>query len=262
MAWARRLAGRRAVITGGGSGMGLAAARRFVQEGAAVFLLGRSEAKLAAAAAGIEGADPEGQGGVVGRHAADLADPAAAEAAVAAALGALGGCDILLNSHGIYPSAPALEMPLAEWQQVMDVNLRAPFHLCQLVGRSMAAAGRGGSIINVSSVNGEVGESYAPVAHYVASKGGLILLTRQLAVEWAPYGIRVNAVLPGAVDTPMMDEWKQDPAMLDQYLRERVPMGRLARPEEVAAVEAFLASDDASYVTGASLVVDGGMLAL
>jgi NAD(P)-dependent dehydrogenase (short-subunit alcohol dehydrogenase family) len=247
----RRMAGRRALVTGGAGAIGLACARRLLAEGAEVVLLDRHADALSATAG--TGAAPV---------ACDVRDPGAVAAAVTRAAGLLNGpADVLVNSAGVYRIAPLLDLTPGEWDDVLAVNLRGTF----LAGRAMAAAliaaGRPGAIVNISSTAGLVADAAEPSAHYNASKAGVLALTRQMAAEWAPHGIRANAVCPGVIDTPML-RMMDDPAAGAAYLRTGVPQGRLGSAEEVAAAVVFLASDDASYLTGATVPVDGGVTAI
>jgi NAD(P)-dependent dehydrogenase (short-subunit alcohol dehydrogenase family) len=243
-----RFAGRTVLVTGAGSGIGRAAARRFAAEGARVVALDRDGDALAAT---VEGA--------AGEHralAADLADPGGCDAAVAAAAAhGRGRLDVLVNAAGILLRHPLLEHPLADWRRTLDVNLKAPFRLSRAAIRLMRAAGSG-AIVNVCSF-----ESLRPLpghAAYTASKGALWMLTRATAYEVAPYGVRVNAVAPGVTRTAMNADLRADPAAAAPVLA-RHPMGRFGEPDEVAAAIAWLASDDAAFVTGALLAVDGGL---
>jgi NAD(P)-dependent dehydrogenase (short-subunit alcohol dehydrogenase family) len=245
-----RMAGRRAPITGGAGGIGLACARRLLAEGAEVVLLDRRADALSAA--GI-GAAPV---------ACDIRDPGAVAAAVPRAAGLLGGpADVLVNSAGVYRIAPLLDLTPEEWDEVQAVNLRGTFLAGRAVAAALIAAGRPGAIVNISSTAGLVADAAEPSAHYNASKAGVLALTRQMAVEWAPYSIRANAVCPGVIDTPML-RIMDDPAAGAAYLQTGVPQRRLGSADEVAAVIAFLASDDASYLTGAAVPVDGGVTAI
>jgi NAD(P)-dependent dehydrogenase (short-subunit alcohol dehydrogenase family) len=227
-----RFAARRALVTGGASGIGRATATLLEAEGASVAVLDRTLDT-------------------------DVTVPEQVDAALERATDALGGPpDLLVNAAGVYPVGPLADTDPAEWDAVVAVNLRGAF----LVGRAFARglAGAAGAIVNVASIAAHRGDAAEPAAGYAASKAGLLGLTRQMAVEWAP-AIRVNAVSPGVIDTPMlrlMDERDAGEA----YLRDRVPLQRLGGAGEVARAIAFLLSDDASYVTGVTLPVDGGVL--
>ena len=179
------------------------------------------------------------------------------------ACAALGGIDVLINNAGIGWREPFLEITPSHWDRMIRVNLRGMFLVAQAVARVLVGQGGGGVIVNMSSTNGLGGE--ADYAHYNASKGGVLLLTKTMAVELGPYDIRVNALCPGFIETPLnaaisADLGGQDFA--DAYASDHIPLGRAGRPSEVAAVYAFLASDDASFMTGAEMVIDGGQLAV
>jgi NAD(P)-dependent dehydrogenase (short-subunit alcohol dehydrogenase family) len=246
-----RMTGRRALVTGGGSGIGLACVRRLLAEGASVASLDRRQ--TASAKAEAMGAMP------VTCDVRGAGEVASAIRQVAGTWGA--PADVLVNAAGIYRVAPLLDLLPEEWDDVLAVNLRGSF----LVGRAMAAAliekQLPGAIVNISSVAALVADASEPCAHYNASKAGVLALTRQMAVEWAPHGIRANAVCPGPIDTPML-RLMDDPVSGEAYLRAAVPQRRVGTPDEVAAAITFLASDDASYLTGVAVPVDGGITAI
>jgi NAD(P)-dependent dehydrogenase (short-subunit alcohol dehydrogenase family) len=245
-----RLAGRRALVTGGASGIGRATAEILGDQGATVCLLDRALA-VSEAAASMSAES------VV----ADVRRPEAVDPAVADAESALGGVvDLLVNAAGIYRVRPALELDPQEWDEVLEVNLRGSWLVARSVGRRLVETGTAGTIVNISSTAGLVADSGEPSVHYNASKAGVIALTRQLAVELAPT-VRVNAICPGVIDTPML-RLMDDPDAGRRYLEEMVPLRRLGTPLEVGEVIAFLSSDAAGYVTGAALPIDGGSTVL
>lgn len=172
-----------------------------------------------------------------------------------------GRLDILVNNAGIYFPKSALELTEEEWDRMLSVNLKGQFLCAQRAAKEMAK-NNWGRIINISSVaSGQVGVGIAGGAHYTASKGGVIGMSETLAVEWAPFGINVNVIAPGAIDTPMVQAAQIPKEAMDAMLQ-RVPLRRIGRPEEVSAMVVFLASEEASYVTGATFYVDGGWLAV
>jgi NAD(P)-dependent dehydrogenase (short-subunit alcohol dehydrogenase family) len=251
----RGLAGKGVLMCGGSSGIGLAAAQRFLEEGSRVFVAGLEPAEVDAAVAGLR------QHGEVSGLACDVSQEAEVARLAAAAGAALGGVDVLANNAGTSRRAPFLEITAADWDRIIAVNLRGMFLVAQAVTALMARRGTGGVVINMSSTNGIAGEE--DYAHYNASKGGVLLLTKTMAVELGPLGIRVNALCPGYISTPLNAAISAglDPGFEEAYARDRIPLRRTGRPEEVAAAYAFLASDDASFINGAGLVIDGGQLA-
>jgi NAD(P)-dependent dehydrogenase (short-subunit alcohol dehydrogenase family) len=243
-----------AIVTGAASGIGLSVSKCLAGEGAFVHLVDRQADRLERTCASIHGH--------CAAYVADVSDESQVGQTLSAVISSSKGqIDVLVNCAGIYDIAPLLDMELAAWEQVISVNLRGTFLVCREVAHHMVPLGRG-AIVNISSVAAHVGDPSEPAAHYSASKAGVLGLTTQLAVELAPHGIRVNAVCPGVIDTPMLMLMKRDPEAGARFLRESVPLGRLGRPEEVAALVLFLASEEASYITGAAIPVDGGLLAL
>lgn len=250
-----RLDGKVAVVTGAGSGIGRVAAALFAAEGARV-VVADVVADLAAGAV----AEIEGAGGTATAVSVDVADREQVDAMVATAVNAYGGLDVLFNNAGIFPDDDGgiLDTPPETWQQVMDVNLKGVWLGCRAAVPAMLESG-GGSIVNVASFVALVGAATAQVA-YTASKGGVLAMTRELAVEYARQGIRANALCPGPVETPLLAELLADPVRRQRRLV-HIPMGRFGRAEEIAKAALFLASDEASFVTGSAMVVDGGITA-
>jgi 3-oxoacyl-[acyl-carrier protein] reductase len=249
----RGLEGKGVLLAGASRGIGQAAARRFLEEGCRVFICARG-------AVGVEEAvrDLRALGEIEGM-ACDVSLEEDVERLVETAERFLGGIDVLVNNAGVAWQEPFLEITLENWDRVLDTNLRGMFLVAQKVAARMVARGRGGAIVNMSSTNAFEGET--GYAHYNASKGAITMLTRTMAVELGPHGIRVNALCPGKIVTPLQAE-AEDPEYTARYVRERIPLGRSGTPEEVAAAYAFLASDDASFIHGELLVVDGGQLAM
>jgi NAD(P)-dependent dehydrogenase (short-subunit alcohol dehydrogenase family) len=245
------IAGRRALVTGGGSGIGRATALRLAASGAEVVVAGRRREALEETAE----LDPDGRIAIAPM---DLTDAGSIAAALAECDGRF---DILVNSAAIYESHELLEMTDADWNRTIQTNLVGLMLVSRAVATEMVGQG-GGSIVNVSSISAYVGDRSDRVAHYCASKGGVIGYTRQAAIELADKGVRVNAVLPGTIDTDMLEGWKQDPAGLAAWTTANIPLNRVGRPAEVAAVCHFLSSADATYISGSLFVVDGGMLDL
>jgi len=240
-----RLRGKATAVTGATRGIGRAIALAFAREGADVLVNGRDAMAGARVCAEIEAL---GRRGVW--HAADLGRVAEARGIVAAAVAAFGRLDVLVNNAGLFERKPALEMEEADWDRLLDVNLKGAFFCAQAAARAMR--GRGGVIVNVASDAAWSG-GLNPCAHYAASKAGLVSITRSLAKELAPHGIRVNALAPGLIATEMGGTAGSTlPGLV-------IPLGREGTPEEVAASTVFLASDEASYVTGANLNLSGGL---
>jgi len=239
---AGRLSGKRALVTGVSSGIGAACARLFAKEGARV--------------AGLDLAKPPADVSLVSFHEADVREEVPVKAALEGAARSLGGIDVVVNAAGVAGGGPAHLCDLAEWKRVLDVNLTGTFLVCKHALPGMLAQKRG-SIVNLASVEGlEGGEA---MSAYNASKGGVVLLTRNLALDYGAHGIRVNAICPGFIRTPMTTALG-DPnfAPITRRIEEAHALGRLGEPEEVANVALFLASDEASFVSGGSITVDGG----
>ncbi len=241
-----RLRGKATAVTGATRGIGRAIALAFAREGADVLVTGRDAAAGRAVCAEIE---------ALGRravwHAADLGRVSEARGVVAAAVAAFGRLDVLVNNAGLFERKPALELEEPEWDRLLDVNLKGAFFCAQAAARVMA--GRGGVILNVASDAAWSG-GLNPCAHYAASKAGMVSITRSLAKELAPQGVRVNALAPGLITTDMGGTAGATLPGLT------IPLGREGTPDEVAACAVFLASDEASYVTGANLNLSGGLV--
>lgn len=252
----RGLRDKGVLISGGTSGIGLAAAERFLEEGARVYVAGLGSAEVEAAVAMLA------HRGWAAGLACDVRREADVARLVDGAESALGGVDVLINNAGIARRDPFLRISVADWDEIIAVNLRGMFLVAQAVSRRMAKRGRG-VIVNMSSTNGLAGEE--DYAHYNASKGGVLQLTRTMAVELGGQGIRVNALCPGYIKTPLNDAIAAQLGGGEfeaMYVTGRIPLGRAGRVDEVAAAYAFLASDDASFIHGAAIVIDGGQLAV
>jgi 3-oxoacyl-[acyl-carrier protein] reductase len=249
----RGLDGKGVLIVGGTSGIGLATARRFLEERSRVFVAGIEEAELK------ETRQSLAELGTIDGLAGDVSVETDVDAIVRAANASLSRIDVLINNAGVAHKAPFLETATDAWDRTIAVNLRGMFHDARADGRLMAADGAGGAIVNMASTNAVGGEEL--YAAYNASKGGVLQLTRTMAVELGAAGIRVNCLCPGFIDTPL-NRGLEDEAWIQTYEREHIPLGRRGRAEEVAAAYAFLASDEASFVHGAALVIDGGQTAV
>jgi NAD(P)-dependent dehydrogenase (short-subunit alcohol dehydrogenase family) len=248
-----RLEGKIALITGAGSGIGREAAKLFAGEGARVVVADRDAAGGEATVRAV--ADAGGEASFVET---DVASSESVRAAIAHAEERHGGLHVLFNNAGIFPDddGDPVATPEPVWDRVMDVNLKGVFLGCKHGIPALLRAG-GGSIINTASFVAVMGAATAQVA-YTASKGGVLAMTREIAVIYARQGIRANALCPGPVNTPLVQELLAEPEARARRLV-HVPMGRLAEPEEVARAALFLASDDAAYVNGTSFLVDGGI---
>lgn len=239
-----------AVITGGASGMGAAMVRRFAAAGAKVYA-GDINADGVAVLAEEVGGDVKSMG-------SDVTKEADVRALIAAAVDEWGKLDIICNNAGIEILAPAIATSNEDWARILDINLTGVFYGCKAALEQMVPAG-GGSIINTASV---AGTWAAPgLAAYAATKGGVVQLSRALALENAAFGVRCNAICPGLIQTPMYDRTVEaigDPSAFER-LPQAIPAGRLGQPEEIASLATFLASDSASYITGQAIVIDGGL---
>jgi dihydroanticapsin dehydrogenase len=244
------------LVTGAGSGIGRATALGFAEEGACVVALDRTRQTARETAALIE---ESGQAG----HALsmDVTRVRDVQRVVAAVAIRFGRIDVLVNNAGIEHSAPLHQTTEADWDRVLNVNLKGVFLLSRQVLPVMMKRGKG-AVVNVASISGLLG--WPAYAAYCASKGGVIQLTRQMAVDYAPYGIRVNCICPGTTLTPLAERLflqEQDPEAAKAKIAARHPLGRFAQPEEIAQAVLFLASEEASFITGAVLPVDGGYTA-
>jgi NAD(P)-dependent dehydrogenase (short-subunit alcohol dehydrogenase family) len=252
------LAGRVALVTGAASGLGLAIGRRMLAEGSSVLFTDVDEAALKATA-------PDDARAASLR--ADVSSAEDAQAAVSLALDRFGSLDILVNNAGIITWTAFDDLSLDQWERVMRINVTGMFLFARAFAKALrprpVAEGATRSIVNIASVEGHVAVASDghPQVHYNASKGAVVMLTKALAVELAPQRIRVNAIAPGVTETPITASNLANERKRGWYL-ERIPMGRFGRPDDIAAAAVFLASDQAAYITGVSLPVDGGFLAM
>ncbi|GIW05542.1 MAG: 2-deoxy-D-gluconate 3-dehydrogenase [Dehalococcoidia bacterium] len=254
------LAGKSAVVTGGAKGIGQAIAMRFAEAGARVLITDIDEPAVRGTAEAIRAS-----GHSCEAMTADAANPDHGQEVVRQASERFGRLDILVNNAGIFPFTPALQITPEQWDRVLNTNLRGPFFFSQAAAKAMIAAGHPGRIINIASIDAL--HPTGALAHYDASKGGLVMLTKALALELAPFGILVNAIAPGGIATPGAAAAAQHFAQLAggsehaaaSFLA-RLPLKRMGDPDEIARVALFLASSAADYITGELIVVDGGYL--
>ena len=250
-----RLDGKVALITGAGNGMGHVASVLFAREGARIVVADFSETGGAETVAAVEAV-----GGEAAFVKVDVANADQVEAMVSFAMNRFGALNVLYNNAGIFPAddGGATETPEPTWDRVMEVNLKGVWLGCKYGIPAMLESG-GGSIVNVASFVALMGAATAQIA-YTASKGGVLAMTREIAVEYGRKNIRANSLCPGPIGTPMLEELMSDPARKARRLV-HIPMGRLGRAEELAQAALFLASDESSFMTGSQLVVDGGITA-
>lgn len=251
------LSGKVAIVTGGAMGIGYAIATRLAEAGAKVLIANLDAEKSAAAAAKLKE-----KGWNVSSAVADVSDEAQVEAMVKKAVDEFGSVDILVNNAGIYPEKLVMEATKEDFEKIIHINLMGAFFVAKAVAKQMIVQGRGGSIINITSIDA-IRPLSTGLAFYDASKHGLWGFTESLALELAPHNIRVNAIAPGLVATPGTGFWKaespEEQKFIDAFLA-KIPMHRVADPDEIGKVALFLASDLSSYMTGSQIVVDGGTL--
>jgi glucose 1-dehydrogenase len=248
-----RLEHKVAIVTGAGTGIGRAIALRFVQEGAAVVIdyVGKPD-NAAEVVRQITGA-----GGKALAVEADVSQQDQVQRLIDQTVQKYDRLDILVNNAGVETKIPFLEIPLDVWSRTIAIDLTGPFLCAQAAAKRMVGQGGGGRIINISSVHEDM--TMPTNSAYCAAKGGLRMLMRTICVELAPHGITVNNIGPGAIDTPMDAPLKAHPEMMKALLAE-IPIGRMGKPEEIAGLATYLASDEAGYVTGSTYFIDGGML--
>ncbi len=247
------LSGQVALVTGGNGGFGRTIAKGLAAAGSSVVI---ADVRLDGADDVVSAVESCGQRGLALEM--DVTDAGSVQVAVDAIASEFGRIDVLVNSHGVTNRMPFVDYAEAEWDRILDVNLKGTFLCCQSVGRLMLEQGRG-AIVNLTSIGGLVGMSNTVA--YCASKGGVVQLTRALGVEWASRGVRVNAIAPSAFDTPMARKSIDAEPEYQQRVIDRVPIGRIGDPEELIGAVLFLASGASSMVTGAVLPVDGGFTA-
>ena len=244
-----------ALVTGARRGMGKAHAHALAEQGAKVVITDIDLAQCEVVADEVRA-----KGGEVTCMKLDVANKSEVDTVFDAVIAKYGRLDILVNNAGIFKPKSFLEMTEEEWDKTIDVNLKGQFFCAQRAAKEMAK-NKWGRIVNISSIaSGSVGKGFAGAAHYTASKGGIIAMSETLAIELAPLGITVNVIGPGAIDTPMIEEAHMSKEVMDGLIA-GIPLHRMGRPEEISAAVVFLASDEASYITGATLYIDGGWTA-
>lgn len=248
------LDGKRAFVTGGSRGLGLAMATALAEAGADLVIAGRSRESLDQAAGTL---------GALGRNVAtieaDLAEPVACEAAAERVVAEFGPIDILINNiGGRRDPAPVTDMPLDRWQELIDLNLTSCFLCTKIIGTAMLSRGQGGRVINISSINALVAGQGIGGRHYETAKAAVLQFTRAVAADWAPHGVTVNAICPGLFMTEANQRWARDkPEVIDGIVA-RTPMATTGDPADLGALAVYLASDASRFMTGAALVIDGG----
>jgi glucose 1-dehydrogenase/2-deoxy-D-gluconate 3-dehydrogenase len=255
------LSSQGAVVTGGARGVGLGIARRLAEAGAGVLI---ADINAEGAKQAVE--KLASQGFKAARVRCDVTKSSEVKAAMKIAVSTLGNVSILVNNAGIYPLKPIFDMTEVEWDEMIDTDLKGAYLCAQEASRNMVKQGRGGCIINIGST-ASVQPSFVPGhVHYAAAKGGILLLTKSLAKELAPYGIRVNLIVPGGIDPRLAGQSHTGLSIDESAVKtgkeflKRVPLGRMGRPDDIGTVALFLASEASSYMTGSLIVVDGGYL--
>ena len=248
------LAGKRLFITGGSRGLGREMALAIADAGADVVLVGRDETSLEATAADIHH---------LGRDAAvivaDVGEPQECEAICQKALADHGTIDLLINNvGGRRINIPTEELPLSEWQRLIDLNLTSTFICTKVIGGEMVRRGNGGRVINIASISGMIANRNIGGRSYETAKAAVIQFTRATAADWAPYGVTVNAICPGGFMTEPNQRWAREHPEVIESMRASIPMGDLGPPEDLGPLAVYLASDASRYMTGAALVIDGG----
>jgi NAD(P)-dependent dehydrogenase (short-subunit alcohol dehydrogenase family) len=247
----RGLKDKGVLISGGKSGIGLATAKRFLEEGSRVFVCGHAEKELTQT---LETLNPLGS---IAGCGCDVSKEDDVKNLVMQAQTFLGDINVLINNAGIAWTEEFLSITLGNWRKILDVNLQGMFLVSREVAKTMVARGQGGAIVLMASTNGLAGEKL--YAHYNASKGGVVLLMQTMALELGQYDIRVNALCPGYIQSPLTESI-DDTEFVSAYISDKIPLGRTGKTEDVAAAYAFLASDDARFIHGTTLVIDGGQL--